>query len=41
MLKGLRKRMGLKKKPFARVLHADPNLYQNWESGKKRMFRIT
>ena len=41
MLKECREKMGLKKKPFARMLHVDPNTYRNWESDKKRMFRIT
>ena len=41
MLKECREKMGLKKKPFARMLHVHPNTYRNWESDKKRMFRIT
>ena len=36
-----REKMGLKKKPFARMLHVDPNTYRNWESDKKRMFKLT
>ena len=39
MLKECREKMGLKKKPFARMLHVDPNTYRNWESDKKRMFK--
>ncbi|HJD47513.1 MAG TPA: sigma-70 family RNA polymerase sigma factor [Candidatus Mediterraneibacter norfolkensis] len=41
MLKECREKMGLKKKPFARMLHVDPNTYRNWESDKKRMFKLT
>ena len=41
MLKECREKMGLKKKPFARMLHVDQNTYRNWESNKKRMFKIT
>ena len=37
MLKECREKMGLKKKPFARMLHVHPNTYRNWESDKKRM----
>ena len=41
MLKECREKMGLKKKPFARMLHVNPNTYRNWESDKKRMFKLT
>ena len=41
MLKECREKMGLKKKPYARMLHVDPNTYRNWESDKKRMFKLT
>ncbi len=41
VLKECRERMGLKKKPFARMLHVHPNTYRDWETNKKRMFKVT
>ena len=40
MLKECREKMGLKKKPFARMLHVDPNTYRNWESDKKECLSL-
>ena len=41
LLRECREKMGLKKKPFARLLHVHPNTYRDWEADKKRMFKIT
>ncbi len=41
LLRECREKMGLKKKPFARLLHVHPNTYRDWEADKKRMLKIT
>ena len=39
LLKKYRENVGMKKKPFARRLGVEPNLYRAWESEQKRMSR--
>lgn len=34
-----RKKLGMKKKPYARMLGIEPNLYRIWESEKKQVSR--
>jgi transcriptional regulator with XRE-family HTH domain len=37
----LRQSLGLKKKPFARLLNIEPRLLQAWEAGEKRMTKAS
>ena len=34
-----RQKLGMKKKPYARLLGVEPNLYRMWESEKKQVSR--
>lgn len=34
-----RKKLGMKKKPYARMLGVEPNLYRMWEAEKKQVSR--
>jgi transcriptional regulator with XRE-family HTH domain len=40
-IQALRQRLGLKKKPFARLLNIEPRLLQAWETGEKRMTKTS
>ena len=39
MIREYRERLGLKKKPFARLLHLNPGTLRAWESEEKMMFK--
>ena len=39
MIREYRESLGLKKKPFARLLKLDPGTLRCWESDQKRMFK--
>lgn len=39
MIREYRESLGLKKKPFARLIHLDPGTLRCWENDEKRMFK--